>query len=167
LPRGISLLRTLPARAEANVVTFRRYIVVCVSFIAICALAQPSSAADPNKAFDGGGVLGLTLRTQLEKGLKARRPVEFDYIDQIIKLVDEEKLPRSLVVSTYLWAQRKPSRQLQYFQFALQMRAKGLDVELPDLRKQAVGIASNGGQHGVNVGMMSQSVPQNGVITGK
>lgn len=148
-------------------VAFRPYYIVALASIVLCALTHTAGAADPNRPFDGGGVQGLTLKTQLEKGLKARRPVEFDYIDQIIKLVDEEKLPRSLVVSTYLWAQRKPTRQLQYFQFALQMRAKGLDVELPNLRNQAVGISSNGGQHGVNVGMMSQSVPQNGVIRGK
>jgi hypothetical protein len=149
------------------VARFRHYHLVALLIVTVLAAAERADGADPNNPFDGGGVRGLTLKTQLEKGLKARRPVEFEYIDQISKLVDQGELPRSLVVSTYLWAQRKPTRQLQYFQFALQTRAKGLAVELPDLRKQAVGIGSNGGQHGVNVGMSSQSVPQNGVLTGK
>ena len=100
--------------------------------------------------FDGGGVTGLTLKTQLEKGLKARRPVEFEYIDQIINLVEEGKLPRKLVVTTYLAAQQQPRRPLQYFQLALAARARGLNVKLPDLRLQAVGIDVNGGTHGVN-----------------
>ena len=100
--------------------------------------------------FDGGGVTGLTLKTQLQKGLKARRPVEFEYIDEIIKLVEKGKLPRKLVVTTYLAAQQRPRHPLQYFQLALEARARGLNVRLPNLRLQAVGISGNGGTHGVN-----------------
>jgi hypothetical protein len=106
-------------------------------------------AADP-PPIDGGGVTGLDLKTQLEKGLKARRKVEFAYIAEIIKLVEQGKLPRKLVTTTFLWAQRQPSRQLQYFQFALAARARGLNVKLPNLRDQAVGINTNGGQSGVD-----------------
>ena len=104
-------------------------------------------AAGP-ASINAGGVT-IDLKTQLEKGLKARRPVEFAYIDQIISLVESGKLPRSLVTSTFVWARQRPTRQLQYFQFALAARAKGLAVQLPDLRNQAVGINTNGGEHGV------------------
>jgi hypothetical protein len=104
-------------------------------------------AAEP-KPITGGGVTGLDLKTQLEKGLKARRPVEFEYIAQINSMVEDGSLPRSLVTSTFGWARHKPTRQLQYFQFALQARAKNLNVKLPDLRKQAVGINTNGGENG-------------------
>jgi hypothetical protein len=106
-------------------------------------------AADPGAVVAAGGVTGLDLKTQLQKGLRARRPVEFEYIDEIIALVDSGELPRPLVTTTFVWAQKQPTRRLQYFQFALQTRAKGLAVQLPDLRKQAVGIGSNGGEHGV------------------
>jgi hypothetical protein len=91
---------------------------------------------------DAGGVTGLDLKTQLEKGLEARRPVEFEYIAQIVRLVEERKLPRKLVASTFVWARRKPYMKLQYFQFALQARARGLDVELPDPRRMAVGTSA-------------------------
>jgi hypothetical protein len=114
-----------------------------------CGFAEGKNPPGP-KPFDGGGVTGLDLRTQLQKGLKARRPVEFEYIDQIIELVEEGKLPRKLVVTTYLAAQQQSRRQLQYFQLALAARARGLDVKLPNLRLQAVGISGNGGTHGVN-----------------
>src|SRR4051812_15759048 len=97
---------------------------------------------------DGGGVSNLDLQGQLEKGLMARRPVEFAYIKQIVALVNTGKLPRTLVTSTFGWARQQPNRKLQYFQFALQARAKSLDVHLPDLKDQAVGVGSNGGQHG-------------------
>lgn len=121
--------------------------------IVALALAFGSSnsalAHTPPKPIEAGGVTGLDLKTQLEKGLKARRPVEFEYIAQIIALVEAGDLPRPLVVSTFGWARKKQNRQLQYFQFALQARAKVLKVKnMPDLSKQAVGISSNGGRHG-------------------
>jgi hypothetical protein len=119
-------------------------------FVIALVLAGPARllAVDP-PSINAGGVT-IDLKTQLEKGLKARRPVEFAYIAQVVALVESGAVPRSMVTSTYIWAQKMPVRQLQYFQFALQARAKNLTVKLPDLRGQAVGIDSNGGQHGVN-----------------
>jgi len=124
--------------------------------VLLCGLA---TAAGPPPV-DAGGVMGLDLKTQLEKGLRVRRPVEFEYIDQIVKLVEEGKLPRRLVTTTFVWAQKKEWRQLQYFQFALQVRARGLPVKLPDLRKLAVGISNNGGVHGVN----TPPIPRSGAL---
>lgn len=105
-------------------------------------------SADP-PPISAGGVTGLDLKTQLEKGLKARRPVEFAYIAQIITMVEDGELPESLVATTFVWARKKPNRQLQYFQFALNARAKNLKVKMPDLNLQAVGINVDGGLHGV------------------
>ncbi|MEX0676324.1 MAG: hypothetical protein WD063_04575 [Pirellulales bacterium] len=119
----------------------RPFCLIMLALLLDCPLAM---AADP-PPIDGGGVMGLDLRTQLETGLMARRPEEFEYIGQIIELVEEGKLPRSLVTSTFAWAKQKPVRKLQYFQFALQARARHLPVQLPDLRKLAVGIRTGGG----------------------
>jgi hypothetical protein len=126
--------------------TFRCAVLASVLLTGLLCEAQ---AADLSPV-SGGGVIGLDLKSQLEKGLYARRPVEFEYIEQIIQLVEDGELPRDLVTSTFIWARKKPNRRLQYFQFALQSRARGLDVALPNLRLQAVGISSNGGQHGAN-----------------
>ena len=128
-------------------------VLILIATSAVCSTAVavgPVPLFSPLSPFDGGGVSGLTLKTQLQKGLKARRPVEFEYIDQIIELVDKGKLPRKLVVTTYLAAQMRTRHPLQYFQLALQARARGLNVQLPNLRLQAVGISGNGGTHGVN-----------------
>ncbi len=114
----------------------------------LTAYAQTSFTVPP--AFDGGGVVGLDLETQLQKGLKARRPVEFQYISEIVELVEKGELPRKLVVTTFLAAQQRRRHPLQWFQLALESRARGLDVKLPNLDLQAVGISSNGGTHGVN-----------------
>lgn len=118
--------------------------------ICLALLSGPAAVAASPPPIDGGGVVGLDLKTQLEKGLLVRRPVDFAYIAQIVALVEDGKLPRQLVTSTFVWAKNMPTRQLQYFQFALQARSRKLGVELPNLRKLAVGIRNNGGEHGVN-----------------
>jgi|GEM_PF-2319504 len=131
----------------------RFLIAIAVALLCICWLAERAcgqSAAARAPAFDAGGVTGLDLETQLQKGLKARRPVEFQYLHEIVKLVDQGKLPRKLVITTFLAAQQRRRHPLQWFQLALESRARGLDVKLPNLDLQAVGISSNGGTHGVN-----------------
>lgn len=95
-------------------------------------------AADPPASLNAGGVTNLDLQQQLEKGLKARRPVEFAYIAQIVQMVENDQLPRELVDSTFVWAYKKPSRRIQYFQFALRARAAKLGYTTPDLSNQAV-----------------------------
>jgi hypothetical protein len=122
---------------------------IALAVLAVLVSISGALAADPLPV-DAGGVTGLDLKTQLEKGLLARRPVEFEYIREIIKLVESGELPREMVTTTFVWARKKPSRRLQNFQFALQTRAQRLPVKLPDLRKQAVGISSDGGEHGVD-----------------
>jgi hypothetical protein len=100
-------------------------------------------AADPGSINGGGVSPTLDLKKQLELGLRARRDVEFEYIENVVKLVEKGTLPRKLVDSTFLWARRKSSRQLQYFQFALRVRAKKLGIvaaEIYDLSDQAVGV---------------------------
>jgi hypothetical protein len=130
----------------------RTLLVMSIVATAAAWLAPPASAQSvkPLPAFDAGGVTGLDLETQLQKGLKARRPVEFQYIHEINELVEKGELPRKLVVTTFLAAQQRRRHPLQWFQLALESRARGLDVTLPNLDLQAVGISTNGGTHGVN-----------------
>jgi hypothetical protein len=118
-----------------------------LTFALLVALPAIARAANPPSANAGG--VTIDLKTQLEKGLRARRPVEFAYIDEIIALVESGQLDEQLVTTTFVWARKQPTRQLQYFQFALQARAKNLKIKLPDLRKQAVGIGGSGGEAGV------------------
>ena len=69
------------------------------------------------------------LKTTLEKGLRARRPAEFEFLERVVTFVENGKLPRSLVTSTFLWARKKPDgRQVVYFQQALKTRAAKIGV---------------------------------------
>ena len=79
------------------------------------------------------GISTLTLRDELEKGLKARRPEEFQFIARVVQLVAKGQLPVDLVKSTFLWA-RKRTRFEKYpfpfFERALRQRAAQLGISL-------------------------------------
>ena len=107
--------------------------------LSIWSLVSLSLPADDAPIGAGGLPSTLNFTTQLNMGLKARRPVEFQYIKDVVALVDAGKLPKTLVDTTFVWAYKKPTRQLQYFQFALRARATQLGYPTPDLNNQAVG----------------------------
>ena len=72
-----------------------------------------------------------SLKDQLNAGLKARRAVEFKFIQDVVKLVEQRKLPVRLVVETFHYARQKPTRYpFQYFQRALALRAARLGVRI-------------------------------------
>ena len=65
----------------------------------------------------------IDLQRQLETGLKARLPSEFDYLEAIVNQVRNRELPQSLVRSTFAWARKKPRYPIRYFDQALRLRA--------------------------------------------
>jgi hypothetical protein len=83
-------------------------------------------AAEPAKP---GTVLGLADR--LKTGLKARRPEETAFLDEVARLVRAGELPVKLVDSTYLWAiQRQQKHPYPLFERALRIQAGRIGVEL-------------------------------------
>ena len=90
-----------------------------------CGLVSSTASAEPIAPG------GPDFKTALEKGLRARRPEEFEFIARVVARVDNGTLPRSLVDSTFLWARKRPrDRAYQYFQHGLQARAKKLGVSI-------------------------------------
>jgi len=108
-----------------------RTILNCALAIGLLGLAgnQVSAAQQPNPT---PGVSGpaVDLRIQLEKGLKARLPREFDFIEQVVHLVDTDQLPRDLVESTFLWARAKKPYPFPYFETGLRVRAARRGIQL-------------------------------------
>lgn len=105
---------------------------------AFCSLAFSATFAqvdgDGSTTSEGNigptGAQAVDLRTQLEKGLLARRDVEFKYIGRVVAAVESGKLPRSVVDSTFLYARRRPFQKFQYFERALEIRAKKLGITI-------------------------------------
>ncbi|WP_148074874.1 hypothetical protein [Bythopirellula goksoeyrii] len=80
----------------------------------------------------------LSLKQQLTLGLKAVTPSDKEFIDLVVLRVEQGKLPRSLVDSTFLWARQRADaksysrslRPMVYFKPGLIARTKKLHIEL-------------------------------------
>lgn len=77
-----------------------------------------------------GNVTRITLKQQLNTGLLARTPQERAFNDKVVALVEDGKLPMSLVQSTFLWARNKQPYPMVYFEFGLRARAKKAGIKL-------------------------------------
>lgn len=74
------------------------------------------------------------LKQQLEKGLRARRPVEFQFVALVVNMVENDTLPLALVKSTFLWARKKAlttQYPFPYFERALRERAAKEGINIP------------------------------------
>jgi hypothetical protein len=84
-------------------------------------LVDSQASAAGTKATPGGP----DLKETLEKGLKARRPNEFQFIAHVVTHVEEGRIPLSLVNSTFLWSRRQQAHfPFPYFERGLRERAK-------------------------------------------
>lgn len=72
----------------------------------------------------------VDLKIQLEKGLRARLPREFAFIDHVVGMVDNNQLPYDLVQSTFMWARAKKPYPFPYFENGLRTRAarRGISI---------------------------------------
>jgi hypothetical protein len=102
-----------------------RLLFLAVLLLGLGPLATPH-AAEPTTV---GKVTSLADR--LKTGLKARRPEETEFIDEVAHLVRTGALPGKLVDSTYLWAiQRQQKYPYPLFERALRIQADRLGVGL-------------------------------------
>ncbi len=74
------------------------------------------------------GKKSANLQQQLESGLRARRPEEFAFIDRVITMVKQGKLPETLVRSTFDWARDKRPYPYPFFERGLKVRAARLGI---------------------------------------
>jgi len=78
-----------------------------------------------------GGAQVISLEDQLNTGLKTRRPEETEFVEGVARLVNEGKLPRKLVDSTFIWAvRRRQTYPFPAFERALRLQADRLGVDL-------------------------------------
>jgi hypothetical protein len=123
----------------------RRLPIVCVviALVGLGSLAaslngQEAPAPIKSGAARDGQGRQVSLRDQLRVGLKARTKADFAFIDVVVERVNQGKLSRKMVDSTFLWARNRarvrptthPLRPMVYFQPALVIRAKAIHVKL-------------------------------------
>ena len=86
------------------------------SAFATGALIAESAEDPPGTGTPMPGLTVVDLEQQLKSGLKARRPLEFDFIKAVVQKVKDKELPIDLVQSTYLWARRRQPYPYPYFE---------------------------------------------------
>lgn len=112
----------------------RRFLCALV-ILGFLAVATALTAAQPGQANPTSPYVQVTLRQQLEKGLKCRRPVEFEFVKNVTDMVDQRKLPLDIVNKSFGWSRKQNSfRPWIYFQQSLIQLAK----------KQGIQLAANG-----------------------
>ena len=99
--------------------------------VGVLALTATPSAAGAAEGSDSARAQ-LDARV-IQADLRTADPDEEAYITYVVTLVNQGRLPRALVESTFLWARRKPvgSRKFQYFKRALLLRAARVGIRLP------------------------------------
>ena len=109
---------------------FSRAIVPIAAFLALFPfvpnrgeLSASVSISRPAKVAD--------LKDRLEKGLRARLPADFQFIERVVDLVNQGQLPEKLVMGTFDYARRKSRRRpFPYFERALRLRAAKIGVTI-------------------------------------
>ena len=119
--RSLTLLLPLTA-----VLSFGSATAVCS---ATTTLEQGNASLRPSVAAEVGD-----LKQQLEKGLRARRPAELQFVELVVTMVGNDTLPLDLVKSTFLWARKKAKSTrypFPYFERALRVRAAKQGITIP------------------------------------
>ena len=101
-------------------------LVILLSMLGVFLASQRSAAQDTPP-----GVSITDLQDQLENGLKARLPNEFQFIGLVIQRVREKQLSVGEVRSVFQWARRKNGKvPFPYFQRAMRIIAAQKGVAL-------------------------------------
>jgi hypothetical protein len=101
--------------------------IAIVTLVSGACLGEQCYAQTTNFGADGGGQVS-GLQDQLEKGLKCRRPQEFEFVDAVVAKVEHGDLSRQIVVETFAFARKRAAKYgtkyaFPYFQRGLEERA--------------------------------------------
>ncbi len=112
---------------------------VLLPILALASILPASLAVGQQTSGTNNQGRQLSLADQLRVGLKVKTKGDKGFIAAVVQAVEEGRLPRSLVDSTFLWARKRAKRKsntrelrpIVYFQPALVLRAKKLSLNLP------------------------------------
>lgn len=105
-----------------------KFLTLTVLFLLLLCLASTTTRATAQ---------GLDA-DRIKFGLRTAAPEEDGFVDRVIEMVNEGRLPVALVESTFLWARTQPRHKFQYFQRGLILRAarSGIPPEAFERRAQ-------------------------------
>lgn len=128
-----------PALRPSNALNFKLagWIAVAIVVLLLLSGVSNSVAQQPNNIGPAQG-RQVGLQQQLTVGLKAFTAADRIFINKVVLAVQQGRLPRQLVDTTFLWARRRAVRRsytrqfrpMVYFQPALILRARALGVAI-------------------------------------
>jgi len=111
---------------------FRWYVAIGLLISAGIGSAAAADEPEPGVLFDPLALQDIAdLKTQLNSGLRCRRPEEFEFVNLVVQLVDNLQLSEELVKGTFQWARKKKPYPFPYFERALRERAAEGGVAIP------------------------------------
>ena len=93
-------------------------------------LAQEGISAFSFAVFQRGRTEKGDLKERLETGLRPRTPREFAYVQRVVDLTQQNKLPLGIVQVTFNWARRKRPYPFPYFERALAIEAGKRGIQI-------------------------------------
>ncbi len=108
-------------------------ILTVVALLAVSFIAAPAAAVLPLSGAElptDQPTAQADLKDELEAGLKARRPQEFQFIAKVVDMVNRKQLPLEMVRSTFIWARKKKPYPYPFFERALIQRAAKIGVRI-------------------------------------
>src|SRR5690348_8103451 len=100
-----------------------------VAFLGLALTLVSMSIVAADDLILSNGTTRVPLKVQLEKGLRAMRPVEFEFLGEVLEQVDNETLPQDMVEQAFLWARRQRTYRVQYFEKALRALAQRSKID--------------------------------------
>lgn len=79
----------------------RRTVALFVAGMALAGASLSRLRSVTAQTFDSTGQPVASLKDQLEKGLRCRRQIEFQFVNRVVQLVDQGRLTREVVQGTY------------------------------------------------------------------
>lgn len=108
-------------------------ILTVVALLAVSFIPAPAAAVLPLSGVELPAAQPMAqadLKDELEAGLKARRPQEFQFIAKVVDMVNRKQLPLEMVRSTFIWARKKKPYPYPFFERALIQRAAKIGVRI-------------------------------------
>ncbi len=95
-------------------------VIVLLSAGVVGTTAQVWGAPKPSTPTRTNQYVQITLKQQLEQGLKCRRPVEFEFVERVTKKVENGELSMKTVNIAFAWSRNRDNhRPFMYFERAV------------------------------------------------
>lgn len=110
-----------------------RILAICFALAGAWTILEQPASAQTIVNQDGAEV--ASFRDRLVLGLRARHPNEVKFVEDVVKLVEQKKVPQTFVDEIYFWIyERKANQRFKfvYFERIYRLRATAAGYPVPN-----------------------------------